>query len=106
MANVGVDPSILLPADGVYACYYERPDPGVYPAAVSIDNRSQVSDEGALLLEAHLSDLELSVESDLHGEAARVRFVRFLRPQRNFDDPDDLVAQLRSDLEATRALLA
>ena len=106
MANVGVDPSILLPADGVYACYYERPDPGVYPAAVSIDNRSQVSDEGALLLEAHLSDLELGVEPDLHGEAARVRFVRFLRPQRSFDAPGDLVAQVRSDLEATRAILA
>ena len=106
MANVVVDPSILLPADGVYACYYERPDPGVYPAAVSIDNRSQVSDEGALLLEAHLSDLELGVEPDLHGEAARVRFVRFLRSQRSFDAPGDLVAQLRSDLEATRAVVA
>ena len=106
IANVGVDPSILLPADGVYACYYERPDAGVYPAAVSLDSRAHASDEGALLLEAHLSDLELSVEPDLHGEAARVRFIRFLRPQRNFDDPDELVAQLRSDLEATRAVMA
>jgi riboflavin kinase/FMN adenylyltransferase len=106
MANVGVDPSILLPADGVYACYYERPDAGVYPAAVSLGSRSHVSDQGALLLEAHLLDLELAVESDLHGEAARVRFVRFLRPRRSFDDPDDRVAQLQSDLEATRAVVA
>jgi FAD synthase len=78
----------------------------VYPAAVSIGNRSHVSDEGALLLEAHLSGLELGVEPDLHGEAARVRFVRFLRPQRSFDAAGDLVAQVRSDLEATRAILA
>ena len=106
MANVRVDPSILLPAAGVYACYYERPDAGVYPAAVSLGSRSQVSDEGALLLEVHLSDLELGVEPDHHGEAARVRFVRFLRPQRSFDAPGDLVAQVRSDLEATRAILA
>ena len=106
IANVGVDPSILLPADGVYACYYERPDAGLYPAAVSLDSRAHASDEGALLLEAHLSDLELSVEPDLQGEVTRVRFIRFLRPQRNFDDPDDLVAQLRSDLEATRAVVA
>ena len=106
MANVGVDPSILLPADGVYACYYERPDAGVYPAAVSLGSRSHVSDQGALLLEAHLLDLELAVESDLHGEAARVRFVRFLRPRRSFDDPDDRVVQLQSDLEATRAVVA
>jgi len=48
----------------------------------------------------------LAVEPDLHGEAARVRFVRFLRPQRSFDAPDDRVAQLRSDLEATRAVVA
>ena len=106
MANVGVDPSILLPADGVYACYYERPDAGVYPAAVSLGSRSHVSDQGALLLEAHLLDLELGVEPDLHGEAARVRFVRFLRPQRSFDASEDLVAQLRSDLEATRAVVS
>jgi len=106
IANVEVDPSILLPADGVYACYYERPDAGVYPAVVSLDSHSHLSDEGTLLLEAHLSDLELGVEPDLHGEAARVRFVGFLRPQRNFDDSDDLVAQLRSDLEATRAVVA
>ena len=106
MANVGVDPSILLPADGVYACYYERPDAGVYPAAVSLGSRSHVSDQGALLLEAHLLDLELAVESDLHGEAARVRFVRFLMPRRSFDDPDDRVVQLQSDLEATRAVVA
>ena len=106
MANVGVDPSILLPADGVYACYYERPDAGVYPAAVSLGSRSHVSDQGALLLEAHLLDLELAVEPDLHGEAARVRCVRFLRPRRSFDDPDDRVAQFQSDLEATRAVVA
>ena len=106
VANVGVDPSILLPAAGVYACYYERPDAGVYPAAVSLDSRSHVSDGGALLLEVHLLDLELGVEPDLHGEAARVRFVRFLRSQRSFDAPGDLVAQLRSDLEATRAVVA
>jgi FAD synthase len=35
-----------------------------------------------------------------------VRFVRFLRPRRSFDDPDDHVAQLQSDLEATRAVVA
>ena len=48
----------------------------------------------------------MGVEPDLHGEAARVRFVRFLRPQRSFDAAGDLVAQVRSDLEATRAILA
>ena len=106
VANVGVDQSILLPADGVYACYYERPDTRLYPAVVSLDSRAHASDEGALPLEVHLPDLELSVEPDLQGEVARVRFIGFLRPQRNFDDPDDLVVQLRSDLEATRAVVA
>lgn len=104
-ATVGVDSSILLPADGVYAGYLAKPNSVVYPAVVSLGGHPRSSDDRALLLQTHLLDIELDPENDFHGEAVRVRFVHFLRPPQNFGDLDDLVAQFRSDIEATQAVM-
>ena len=107
-ANVRVDPSILLPADGVYAGWYERPDGSVHAAAISLGTRPHFYDDGALLLEAHLLEVggHNSSGPDLYGEAARVRFVAHLRDQRTFDDLDALVDQLHRDVADTRTALA
>ena len=107
-ANVRVDPSILLPADGVYAGWYERPDGSVHPAAISLGTRPHFYDDGALLLEAHLLDAGAPGDGgpDLYDEAARVRFVAHLRDQRTFDDLDALVEQLHRDVSDTRSALA
>lgn len=106
-ANVRVDPSILLPADGVYAGWYERPDGSVHAAAISLGTRPHFYADGALLLEAHL--LEVGAPSpgglDLYNEAARVRFVAYLRDQQTFDDLDALVEQLHRDVVDTRTAL-
>lgn len=104
--NVGVDRSILLPAAAVYAGYYERPNSEVYPATVSLGDPSHSADDGQFLLKVHLLDFEPVVEADLYEEEARVRFVRFLRPQQSFDSSDDLAAQLRLDLQTTRTVVA
>ncbi|MEE3205409.1 MAG: riboflavin kinase, partial [Actinomycetota bacterium] len=100
-------PSILLPADGVYAGWYERPDGSVHAAAISLGTRPHFYADGALLLEAHL--LEVGAPSpggvDLYDEPARVRFVAYLRDQRTFDDLDALVEQLHRDVADTRTAL-
>ena len=107
-ANVRVDPTILLPADGVYAGWYERPDGSVHAAAISLGTRPHFYDDGALLLEAHLLEVggPNSGGPDLYGEAARVRFVAHLRDQRTFADLDALVDQLHRDVADTRTALA
>ena len=51
-----------------------------------------------LLLEAYVLDFD----GDLYGERAAVRFHHRLRGQERFDDVDDLIAQMRKDVEATR----
>ena len=107
-ANVRVAPSILLPADGVYAGWYERPDGSVHAAAISLGTRPHFYSDGALLLEAHLLEVGASSPGglDLYDEAARVRFVTYLRDQRTFDDLDALVEQLHRDVADTRTTLA
>ena len=102
-ANVTVDPSILLPADGVYAGWYERPDATVHAAAISVGTRPTFYDEhGLLVMEAHVLDLD----EDLYGEAAEVRFVHHLRGQQKFDGVDALVEQMHADVADARRLLA
>ena len=102
-ANVDVPAGITLPADGIYACLYERPDGSVYPAAASLGRRPTFYRTAASpLLEAYLLDFE----GDLYGEAARVSFVTRLREERRFDSLEGLVAQMGLDVVAARAALS
>jgi riboflavin kinase / FMN adenylyltransferase len=102
-ANVAVPASICLPADGIYAGWYERPDGSVHPTAISLGRRPTFYAEAdASLLEAYLLDFE----GDLYGEPAKVRFVRRLRGELKFDSVDALVEQIGADVDATRQALS
>ncbi len=98
-ANVAVPPAILMPADGVYAGWYERPDGSVVPAAINLGRRPTFYENAAeSLLEAYLLDFA----GDLYGEAARVRFVERLRDEVRFDSVEALVEQMQADVAAVR----
>jgi riboflavin kinase/FMN adenylyltransferase len=101
-ANVEVRNSLCLPADGVYAGWYERPDGNVHPCAINLGRRPTFYEHAdSSLLEAHL----LHFDGDLYGEDAKVRFAKFLRSERKFDGVDALIAQLALDIEhASEAL--
>jgi riboflavin kinase/FMN adenylyltransferase len=102
-ANVGVRNGMCMPADGVYAGWYERPDGSVYPCAINLGRRPTFYEHAdASLLEAHLLDADV----ELYGEAAEVRFAHFLRSERKFDGVDALIAQLTHDVDHARQLLA
>lgn len=102
-ANVSVPGDILLPADGIYAGWYERPDGAVHPTAISLGRRPTFYEEAhASLLEAHLLDFT----GDLYGEPAKVRFVARLRGEEKFEDVDALVEQIRRDCDDARAILS
>ena len=101
-ANVEVPNRVCLPADGVYAGTYERPDGTSHPCAINLGRRPTFYEHADhSLLEAHLIDFE----GDLYGERAAVRFEHFLRSERKFDGIDALVAQLKHDVEHARQLL-
>jgi riboflavin kinase/FMN adenylyltransferase len=102
-ANVAVSPEILLPALGIYAGWYERPDGAVHPAAISLGRRPTFHpDDAPVVLEPFLLDFD----ADLYGEPARVRFVARLRDEERYDSVDALKSQIALDVEATRNALA
>jgi riboflavin kinase/FMN adenylyltransferase len=101
-ANVEVPASICLPADGVYAGWYHRPDGSRHACAINLGRRPTFYEHADhSLLEAHLLDFN----DDLYGEAARVQFVGFLRSERKFDGIDALIGQLKHDIDHARAAL-
>jgi riboflavin kinase/FMN adenylyltransferase len=101
-ANVEVPSRVCLPADGVYAGWYERADGTRHPCAINLGRRPTFYEHAdSSLLEAHLLDFD----GDLYGEEARIRFTNFLRSERKFDGIDALVAQLGNDVAHARELL-
>lgn len=101
-ANVSVPGDILLPADGIYAGWYERPDGSVHRSAISLGRRPTFYEEvHASLLEAHLLDFS----GDLYGEVAKVRFVARLRGEVRYDTVEALVEQIRADCDDARSHL-
>lgn len=102
-ANVAVPDAIALPADGIYAVWFERADGSVHPGAASLGRRPTIYDDQPFrLLEVHLIDVD---DVDLYGEAVRVRFVERLRTEAKFDTIDDLVAQIAADVDQAREIL-
>lgn len=100
-ANILGDESVPLPEEGVYAGYVTRAQGTVYVAAVSIGRRPTFYDEtGLCLVEAHLLDFD----GDLYGERLRVEITDHVREQRRFESVEELVGQIRSDVEMVRSL--
>jgi riboflavin kinase / FMN adenylyltransferase len=116
-ANIDVPTEIALPGEGDYACWYERADGGIHPAAVSLGHRPTFSAKGEQAEEGasevnHLSGppvLEaflLDFDGDLYGEVARVSFVERLRSDRRFESVPELLAAMAEDVERTQAVLS
>jgi riboflavin kinase/FMN adenylyltransferase len=102
-ANVEVPNQICLPADGVYAGWYVRPNGDRHQCAINLGRRPTFYEHADhSLLEAHLLDFD----GDLYGERAHVQFVQFLRSERKFDGIDALIAQLKTDVDHARTALA
>ena len=100
-ANVRINSSVLLPADGVYAGRIELADGSIHGTAISLGTRPHFYADGDLLLEAHV----LNFDENLYEEEVRVRFVEYLRPQKKFDNLQSLINQLQLDVQKTKELL-
>jgi riboflavin kinase/FMN adenylyltransferase len=103
-ANVEVDASLAHPPRGVYACT-AAVDDVLYTAAVNVGvNPTFGGVEGAtpLRVEAYLLDFD----GDLYGRNLRIAFLERLRDEERFAGPDELIAQIEQDVEATRKLVS
>lgn len=101
-ANVQIDASICLPADGVYAATVTLADGSRHAAAVNLGRRPTFHERAEhSLLEAHLLDFS----GDLYGQRVRVAFRAFLRGERKFSGIEELKSQLVVDIDHVRTAL-
>jgi riboflavin kinase / FMN adenylyltransferase len=94
-ANIVPDPALACPGHGVYAAWAHG-----HPAAVNVGVRPQFDTGRELLVEAYLLDFS----GDLYGETLRIAFLEQLRGEKRFDSVDELVAQMRRDVDRTREI--
>ena len=94
-ANLVPDDALVYPGHGVYA---GRTGEGV-PAAINVGVRPTFATGRGVLIEAYLLDWD----GDLYGSELRLDFLRRLRGERRFERVEDLVEQMRRDVEEARA---
>ena len=81
------------PRNGVYACaVWLDGDELAWPGMLN-QGMHPTAPEGTFTIEIHL----MGCQGDLYGLPVRVEYLRFLRPERRFDDLEALKAQLALD---------
>jgi riboflavin kinase/FMN adenylyltransferase len=103
-ANLRFEYEPAMPSLGVYAGRItngaSRIMPG-HPALVSIGTRPTFHEGTDVLAEVHLLDFD----GDLYGARVGVELIARLRDEERFPDASALIAQMRRDAEAGRAVL-
>jgi riboflavin kinase / FMN adenylyltransferase len=90
-----------FPPNGVYFAEAKL-DGVVYPGVVNLGYRPTVSSgKSDRVLEIHLLDFD----RDIYGKDLELRFVRYLRPEKKFENVDALVQQIKRDVEQARELI-
>ena len=107
-ANLEWQPHTVIPADGVYAGWLASFDPdgrpdGRWPAAISIGTNPTFDDgyPRARTVEAYALDRD---DLDLYGTHVAVDFAARLRGTEKFASVDDLVEQMRRDVDQAREI--
>jgi riboflavin kinase / FMN adenylyltransferase len=96
-ANIVPDDRLLIPGHGVFAAFAD----GV-PAAVNVGVRPTFESGRGVLIETYLIDRS----EDLYGRTLRVAFVDRLRGEKRFPSVEELIAQMRIDVEDAKRVCA
>lgn len=83
-----IDPHKIIPRRGVYIARVNTPTINDALAFVNIDKDG--------IIEAHIP----SFKGDLYGAQLKLRFVRFLREERQFTTMEDLKEQIKEDIDS------
>jgi riboflavin kinase/FMN adenylyltransferase len=96
-ANIVPDDRLAIPGHGVYAAFAD----GV-PAAVNVGVRPTFDTGRGVQIETYLIDRS----EDLYGKTLRVAFVERLRGEKRFASVEELIAQMRIDVEDAKRVCA
>jgi len=99
-ANVEPPAEVVVPAPGIYAGIAAADGISPTPAAISIGVRPTFDDGGELRVEAHL----IGFDGDLYGRQVKLTFLERLRDEVRFDSAEELVEQMKRDVEQAKAV--
>jgi riboflavin kinase/FMN adenylyltransferase len=72
------------------------------PAAISVGGNPTFGGDNPTTVEAHLIDWD----GDLYDQVMRIEFREFLRHELRFEGIDDLIAQMRVDIDRARQIVS
>ncbi|MBI5053822.1 MAG: bifunctional riboflavin kinase/FAD synthetase, partial [Chloroflexi bacterium] len=99
-ANLKVWNERAYPARGVYACKAILNNQ-TYNAVTNIGVRPTFDSQMSLSVEAHLLDFD----QDIYGQTISLDFIARLRQEKKFNGVNELVAQIKSDIEQAKVIL-
>ena len=100
-ANVPTSTLTAAPADGVYAGWLRRLDTGeTFPAAISVGTNPTFDGQRERRVESYVLD---RTDLELYGVEVEVSFVERLRGMVAFGSVEELVEQMRDDVDRARA---
>jgi riboflavin kinase / FMN adenylyltransferase len=103
-ANLKINPDLVLPANGVYygLAHLKRGNELItQQSLVNIGFRPSFDDGDDLSCEVHLLDFD----EDIYGQKLKVEFQGRLRDEIKFAKKEDLLKQIKYDIQGARALI-
>ena len=99
-ANISIERGYILPKEGVYLTKTITEKNEVYNS-LSFVGKNITFNEEELKIETYILDFS----DDLYGKEISIEFMNFIRDNKKFDDPKDLVNQIKIDIENSRKLI-
>jgi len=96
--NMHFSDGIIIPRYGVYATEACLDDGSIHVGVTNVGMRPTVETPGSVTAETHILDYS----GNLYGRQVRLRFYKFMRPEKRFESIELLKNQIRADAEATR----
>ena len=91
--NLAPADDIVLPRRGVYSGAVRLESGQTFPALTNVGTRPTFSSADIVSVESHIPGFR----GDLYGTGVAVQLLRFLRPERAFETPEALRAQIAED---------
>lgn len=92
-ANLNINTGYIIPYQGVYVTKIKIKD-RIYKSVTSV-GKNLSFDEDFISVETNIFDFE----DDIYDDTVRLYFVYRIRDMLNFDDKDDLIKQIKSDID-------
>lgn len=96
-ANLGYERECIVPSNGVYITktYFKEM---TYQSVTNVGHNPTFNTGLDIHVETHLLDFNL----DIYGEEIRVEFIKKLRDEKKFSSANELIQQIKTDVENSR----